>query len=140
MERTNENSKVLREMVNQETSLLNSRLTLIVTINSILLVALGLCTKDNSKLTDIKIIPVICLVGILTSLTLFITIILADLAIRKLKRIWDNAIEGVEKNVFPEIIGLKIHGFFAYLLWGIIPASFIFIWLYILLQHKISCK
>lgn len=122
---TNDDTKIFREMINQETSLLNKRLSLLITINGLLLTALSLVSKNN---LDLK--PILCSVGILISLILLITIIFADRAIRKLIKKWKN---NIDKNItYVPIIGLETNGFIACILWGIIPLAFICIWCFIL--------
>jgi hypothetical protein len=57
-----------REMINQETSYINQRISLLITVNGLLLTALSFIIKENGVVKDFSLVPIFSFIGIIISL------------------------------------------------------------------------
>jgi hypothetical protein len=133
-----EDAEITREMIKNESDLINHRLTWVVTLNGFLFATLGFAWKDGKQL-----LPIIAILGMATSLSILFPLGAAQLAIDGLVKAWDenkpldyqgpDIIGHRTKKTFPHANKTIIY---AGLPWFLLPILLIIAWSSVLfLQH-----
>lgn len=123
-------ANVIREMINQESVLINDRLTWLVQLQALLFAALAFAWKDAASL-----VPILVTIGIAISLSVLVPLLCAAKAITRLVK------DANKCATFPPVIGYELpkmwcRSLFTYILpWYSVPVIFTAGWIWVLLKH-----
>jgi len=127
-----ENAKIIRAMLDNENNLLNYRINWLVTIQGLLFAALGFSwDKKDAR----GLVTILCLMGIVMSISAMTSFFLATQAMGDLLKWWENnkkdyrglEIQGLRAENY------KLLWFFRFLYpWHAIPFIFIVAWICVL--------
>lgn len=96
------NAEIIRKLIEHENNLQNYRLTWLMTIQGLLLAALGFAwDKKDAR----GLVVLFCILGILVSLSTFSALKLSGMAFQDLHNWWDN--NKPENYVGPPVVGHK---------------------------------
>jgi len=131
--RLHENAKIIRAMIDNENNLLNYRINWLVTIQGLLFAALGFSwDKKDAR----GLLTILCLMGIMMSISAMTSFLLATQAMGNLLEWWKNNGQGYKG---PEVQGLRAEKYrflwlFRFLYpWHAIPFIFILAWICVLI-------
>jgi hypothetical protein len=126
---TLEDAKVIREMIRHEDDVIDQRITWLCQIQGFLFAALALTWKEP---TESRLVPVICLVGLLVAVSSGLALRSARLAISNLVKWWDNKIRQ-SGYLGPDVFARRVGKSFTHLLpWTSLPVLFFLAWISIL--------
>jgi len=126
-----EEAVIIREMVKQEGELINHRITWLVTLQGLLFAALGFAWKDGREL-----IPILSLLGMLTSASTLSVLILAHRAFESLLKDWDSHKSADYDG--PNVIGYRSKSKILMLSrpWFSLPFLFILGWIFVIIVNN----
>jgi hypothetical protein len=119
---TPDDAKTIREMINHETQLINHRLSWLATLQGFLFAALSVAWQNGQA-----VIPVfLVIVGVVSSVSVLMALIFADLAIQGLLNEWNKRSEQYKG---PPVIGYALKRRYRFCLpWFVLPLLFAFTW------------
>ena len=117
----------IRQMINHEDTLINHRYTWMLVTQALLFAALGVFWPEKALLMKV----IICIIGLLTCVSIGHSLRLSHRACTNLKKHWDDNNNNPNRD-FPPILGLKDKHIQWLLPWKLLPPTIGVAWLIIL--------
>lgn len=115
--RLHENAKIIQAMIDNENNLLNYRINWLVTIQGLLFAALGFSwDKKDAR----GLVVVLCLMGIMMSISAMTSFLLATQGMSDLLKWWENNGQGYKGLRFKDYVlkNTSFSGFFVFCILG----------------------